>query len=233
MRPVSIRNLTIIGERINPGFVSSKALLEQRDLKGLQNLALSQVQKGARYLTINVGEDAKGDPQFLVKLIRAVQAVVDVPLSFDYPHRSVQEVCLKTFNPGRTRGRKPIVNSASQLRMDMLELIEIRPFRLVLMVCERMENGKELPNRTAEEMAQTARRLVGRVLDNGGGMTLDALLIDVSLCPIASDAEGHVKRAIEAIRLIGGDSDLRGAHLMVGLSNLGILLPRAYRRANS
>jgi len=138
----------------------------------------------------------------------------------------VQEICLKTYRPEKARGRKPIVNSVTELRMDMLGLLKIQPFRLVLMASERLENGQALPNRTAEEVAQTARRLALRIVNDGGGRTLNDLLVDVSLCPIASDTEGHTRRAIEAIRLIGDDPELRGAHLMVGLSNLGIMLPR-------
>lgn len=223
---MSVPNLTIIGERINPGFASSKALLEREDLAGLQELAVSQVQKGAQYLTINVGDKATSAPQFLVDLIRAVQAVAAVPLSFDYPHRSVQEWCLKTYDLAKAGGRKPIVNSITELRWDVMELRKRCPFRLVVMASERLENGRALANSTAEEIAQTAKRLVNRILNEVGGFTPDDLLIDVSLFPIASDTEGRTRRALEAIRLIGNDPDLRGVHLLVGLSNLGILLPK-------
>lgn len=223
---MTLSHLTLIGERLNPGFASSKALLDEEDIKGLQELAVSQVQRGAHYLTINVGDKATRDPSFLVKLIEAVQEVVNVPLSFDYPHRSVQEICLKTYQQDKARGRKPIVNSVTELRLDMLGLLKIQPFRLVLMASERLENGKALANRTAEEVARTAKRLAQRIVSENCGLTLDDLLIDVSLCPIASDTEGHTRRAVEAIRLIGTDPDLRGVHLMVGLSNLGIMLPK-------
>jgi cobalamin-dependent methionine synthase I len=224
-----IPNLTIIGERINPGFASSKALLEAGDIPGLQALAVDQVKKGAHYLTINVGDKATDNPAFLVKLIQAVQSVVDVPLSFDDPHRSVQEICLRTYEPAKARGRKPIVNSISELRWDMLKLRKLRPFRLVVMASERMENGEALPNRSGEEVALTARRLVRRILNDGGGFTPDDLIVDVSLFPMASDTEGLTRRSLEAIQLIGSDPELRGIHLIVGLSNLGILLPKQAR----
>jgi len=151
---------------------------------------------------------------------------VNVPLSFDYPHRSVQEICLKTYRPEKARGGKPIVNSVTELRMDMLGLLKIQPFRLVLMASERLEDGKALPNLAAEEVAETERRLALRIVDDRCGLTFDDLLVDVSLCPIASDSEGHTQRAIEAIHRIGRDPELRGVHLMVGLSNLGIMLPK-------
>lgn len=222
-------SLTLIGERINPGFASSKAMLDAEDLPALQALAVSQVEKGAHCLTINVGDKATERPEFLVRLIEAIQEAVDVPLAFDYPHRSVQEICLRTYRPDTARGRKPIVNSISELRLDMLELTGIQPFRLVLMASERVENGRELPNTTAEEVAQTARRLVQRVAGNGGGFAPEDLFIDVSLCPLATDSEGHTRRAIDAIKIIGRDPDLKGTHLIVGLSNLGVMLPKFAR----
>ena len=84
-----IENLTIIGERINPGFKSSKLLFDQEDIAGIQALAAGQVQAGARMLNINVGELALRKPEFMSELIPAVQKVVAVPLSFDFPNFEV------------------------------------------------------------------------------------------------------------------------------------------------
>jgi 5-methyltetrahydrofolate--homocysteine methyltransferase len=226
---MSIPGLTIIGERLNPGFASSKAMLDAEDIPGLQKLAQAQARAGAHYLTINVGDKATARPGFLADLIRALQAVVDLPLSFDYPHRSVQELCLKTYDPPSARGRLPIVNSVTELRWDMVELRRDHAFRLVIMASERLENGEETPNRTAGEIAQTARRLVERVLNEGNGFEPEDLLIDVSLYPMASDTENLTQRALDAIDLIGNDPALRGVHQLVGLSNLGIMLPKFAR----
>lgn len=218
--------LTIIGERINPGFASSKAILDKRDIKAIQDLAVSQVGKGAHFLTLNIGESATTDPQFLADVIRAIQEVCDAPISFDYPHAAVQEVCLKTYDPSKARGRKPIVNSITESRWEMLDVVRIQPTRVVLMASERVEGGVEVPNRTAEEILLTARRVVRRALNSGHGLTPDDLYVDVSLCPIASDTEGLIRRAADAIGLIGADPELRGTHIIVGLSNLGIMLPK-------
>lgn len=221
-----INKLTIIGERINPGFATSKTLLENHDIKGIQALAVAQTEKGAAYLTINVGEAAREDPAFLVEVIKAVQAVSSTPLSFDYPHVSVQEVCLKAYDPARAQGRKPIINSVTELRWDMLDVLRIQPAKVVLMASERLEDGVEISNQNARQIADTARRMARRIVDDGHGLAMDDLLIDVSLCPIATDTEGQTRRALDAIRLIGTDPDLRGIHTLVGLSNLGVMLPK-------
>ena len=58
--------LTIIGERINPGFASSKKLLDARDLAGIAELARTQVAKGAPLLNVNAGTAGETDPAFVV-----------------------------------------------------------------------------------------------------------------------------------------------------------------------
>lgn len=223
---MSIPSLKIIGERINPGFAKSKAMLDGGDISGLQELARSQTAKGCDYLTINIGDRAERDSGFLVDVIQAAQAVSHLPLSFDYPNRAVQEICLKAWQPAKAQGRKPIVNSISELRWDMLDVLKITPAKVVLMASERMEDGQPVPNETPTEIASTVHRMVHNILSNDYGLGPEDLFVDVSLTPIAMDTNGLVRRAIEAIRLIGADADLRGIHLVVGLSNLGIMLPK-------
>ena len=197
---MSISDLTIIGERINPGFASSKALLDSRDLAGIQQLAIGQTKKGAKYLTLNIGEIAIQDPQFVVEVTRAIQDATHLPISFDYPNRAVQEVCLRTYDPAKANGAKPIVNSVSELRWEMLDVLSIQPAKVVLMASERLEDGEAVKNKSAAEIAMTAHRMVGRVLESGHGLAPDDLIVDVSLCPLATDTEGEIKRAVDAIQ---------------------------------
>ncbi len=62
---------TIIGDRINPGFRSTKALLDTGDMAGVQALAKRQVDAGAAALDFTIGPRGKDDPQFLVEVIHA------------------------------------------------------------------------------------------------------------------------------------------------------------------
>lgn len=222
---MTLPGLTIIGERINPGFASSKALLDSRDIPRLQDLAVSQVEKGAGYLTINVGDQAGRDTAFLSDVIRSVQRVVDTPLSFDCVDPAVQEAALKTYDPARARGRKPIVNSITELRWEMVDLLGIQPAKVVLMASERLDGGCEVANTTARQIADTAHRLADRLRARMPQMTLDDIVIDVSLSALASDADNLVRRSLDAIGLIHSNPALRGIHQVVGLSNLSIMLP--------
>ncbi len=224
---MSIDALTIVGERINPGFKSSKALLDAKDLDGLAALAVDQVQKGATYLTINVGEHASvDDPRFLLAVIQAVQDAVDVPLSFDYPHQSVQRLCLETYDPAKANGHKPIVNSIAEARWDMLELVGIQPFKLVMMASERCEGDAMIPNRNAPEVHQTAKRMVSMLMEKHDQFEMDDMIIDVSLASLGADTEGLTRMAVDSIKAIGADRELDGTHRLVGLSNLSIMLPK-------
>ncbi len=222
---MSYPGLHIIGERINPGFHSTKELFDKEDIKGIQELAVKQVNKGAEYLNINVGERALNDPAFMVEVIEAVQAVVSVPLSLDFPNVEVQEHCLKAYDEEKAGGKKPIVNSLSELRWDMLELQKIKPFKLFLMASERDEGGEKVANKTAQEVHETTQRMVKRVMSDENNFDMDDLFIDVSIGPVGADTEGLTKMAIDGIRLIGDDPDLKGLHMSVGLSNISIMLP--------
>jgi 5-methyltetrahydrofolate--homocysteine methyltransferase len=162
----------------------------------------------------------------MVAVIKAVQEVVSVPLSFDFPNAEVQELCLRTYDPGKANGALPIVNSISELRWEMLELLKICPCRFILMASEREEGGQRIANKTAEEVYQTAARMTRKILSSGYGLTTDDLFVDVSIGPIGADMEGLTRMAVESIHKIGSDPELKGIHMSVGLSNSSIMLPK-------
>jgi 5-methyltetrahydrofolate--homocysteine methyltransferase len=216
--------LSIIGDRINPGFKSTKALLDADDMAGMQALAIRQVESGASSLDFTIGPRAKEDPQFLVKVIRAVQEAVTVPLCFDYPEPAIQEVCLKAYDPSKAKGAKPIINSMAETRWDMVELLKILPCKVLLMASERLEDGLGKPNKTAAEIAGTAKRAALRLVREHG-LALEDIIIDVSISAIIADTAGMNREALAAIGLLGADPELKGLHISGGLSNIAQQLP--------
>src|ERR1039458_1538641 len=142
---MAIPGVSIIGDRINPGFKTTRALIEAEDIAGLQALAVRQVQAGAWCLDVTVGPRGYKDFHFLTEVIKALQAAVDVPLCFDYPSASVQEACLKAYDLAKARGRKPVVNSLAETRQEMLDLVKICPFQVVR--SEERRVGKECRSR--------------------------------------------------------------------------------------
>ena len=222
--PAKGSQLRIIGDRINPGFKSTKALLETGDMAGMQALAVRQVDSGAYALDFTVGPRAKEDPEFLVEVIRAVQSAVKVPLCFDYPEAATQEICLMAYDPDKAGGAKPIINSMAETRWDMVELLKIRPCQVMLMASERLEDGIGKPNKTSVEIAGTAKRAALRLVREHG-LALDDIIIDVSISALIADTGGMNRAALEAIRAIGADPELKGIHVSGGITNIGQQLP--------
>lgn len=222
---MSLAGLSIIGERINPGFRSTKALFDNEDLAGIQALAVRQAQAGARYLNVNAGTKALEDPQFLVEVVRCIQAVVDLPLSLDCPDVAVQEVVLKAYDADKAGGHKPIINSLSESRWELSECLRMRPCKAILMSSELRVDGAIVPSRTGADVRESARSMVRRLRGAHPDMANDDFLIDVSVCTLAADAEGLLPMALEGVGLIHDNPELRGVHIMGGLSNLAQHLP--------
>jgi 5-methyltetrahydrofolate--homocysteine methyltransferase len=216
--------LNILGERINPGFKSTRALFDNEDFAGIQALAVKQVEAGAFALNVNVGTRAKSDPQFMAEVIKAIQAVVSVPLSFDFPGADVQEVCLKSYDQAKAGGQLPIINSIAETRWDLLDLLKIRPFKVILMGTERLEDGAAKPNKSGEEIAATAKRATLRLVRDHG-MKVSDVFVDISVSALIADTTGMTRATLEGIRLIGSDPDLQGINISGGLSNIGQQLP--------
>ena len=51
------------------------------------------------------------------------------------------------------------------------------------------------------------------------------MFVDVTIHSLVSDLEGLTKMALEAIRAISEDPELKGIHIMGGLTNIGNMLP--------
>lgn len=221
---MTIRPLRIIGERINPGFRSSKDLFEHSDLAGIQALAVRQAEAGAAYLNLNIGTRMLEDLVFTREVVRAIQAVVQIPISFDFPSLAVQIACLETYDPAKANGLKPVINSVAETRWEMTDALSVQPAQVIVMVSERLDGDAAVSNQIATEVHAVTRRLVGRLVEEKGFET-DDITVDVSISMLASDRTGGTRMALEAVKLIADDPDLAGVHIMGGISNIGNGLP--------
>jgi cobalamin-dependent methionine synthase I len=217
-----IQGLTLIGESINDSVPSTKQLLDNNDIGGLQDLAVKQAQSGAAYLDVNVG---MREPEFMKGLVQALQNVVAVPLCLDSPNPKILQAALQVYNPEKAGGKKPIINSMTELRPEILDFLKIQPFKLILLCTERKQGEDQVPNHTAREIHDTAVRLQKIACSAPCNISNDDLIIDPGIAPIASDFEGTTRTTLDAIRLIHGNPDLKGIHMSVGLSNFSIMLP--------
>ena len=218
-------NIAMIGDRINPGFKSTKALLDAEDLAGIQALAVKQVEAGASALDVTIGPREATDHVFLATVVRAIQAAVSVPLCFDSPDSQVQEVCLRTYDRARAGGKSALINSITEQRWNLMDLYKpLGPFQVIVMASERMEDGVAKQNKTATEIASTAKRAALR-LQKDYGMALDDIYIDISVSAVVADTSGLHRATLETVRMLHTDPQLPGLHIMGGLTNIGQQLP--------
>ncbi len=217
---MAIEGLCIIGESINDSVPSTKQLFDAGDVEGILDLARSQDEGGAAYIDVNVGSRP---PEFMADLVRRIQGVTARPLSIDTPDAELARAGLSAYDPQRAGGKKPILNSISPLRPGMFALHAVQPFRPILLISERVEDGHSRPCHTAEETVQAARDLVG--LARQAGIANADLILDPGLAPIGSDTEGNLKRLLTAMEMLHNDGDFAGCHFSVGLSNFTMMLP--------
>jgi len=214
---MSIPTLTLIGESINDSVPSTHALFEANDLAGITALAKAQADLGAAYIDVNVGSHS---PAFMAEMVCSVQTVTIKPLSIDSPDFATAKAGLEAYDLSRGT---PILNSISPLRMEMFDLLAIKPFRPILLVSENLVEGKGAACVTAEETVAAARLLLETA--HRRGLKNDDCIIDPGIAPIGTDTENNIHRLMGALRLIHTDSAFAGVHVSVGLSNFTVMLP--------
>jgi 5-methyltetrahydrofolate corrinoid/iron sulfur protein methyltransferase len=214
---MAISGLTIIGEAINDSVPSTKKLFDAGDLGGILDLAKTQGEKGAAYIDVNVG---LRPPEFMAELVRKIQQVTPKPLSIDTPDLATAGAGLEAYDAARG---KPILNSISALRTGMFDLYAIQPFRPILLISERVEDGRSRPCHTPQETCEAAWSLLEAA--HRAGIANEDCIFDPGIAPLGSDAEGNLKRLLAALETLHNDPRFAGAHFSVGLSNFTVMLP--------
>ena len=217
---MAIEGLSIIGETINDSIGSTKRLFDAGDIDALLQIARFQDERGAAYIDLNVG---LRDPQFMAEMVEKIQDVTAKPLSIDTPDHQIAKAGLAAYNPDRAGGQQPVLNSITALRIEAFNLVQIQPFRPILLISENVVAGQSQPCHTAEETYQAAKDLLAAARQHGIG-NQDCIL-DPGIAPISSDSEGNFKRLLDAMQLIHNDADFAGVHASVGLSNFTVGLP--------
>ncbi|MFC1569731.1 dihydropteroate synthase [bacterium] len=220
---MSIEGLKIIGESINDSVPSTHQLFEDNNIDGILELAKSQDEKGAAYIDVNIGTNPPG---FMADLVTKIQQVTSKPLSIDTPDIEIAAAGLEVYQPELANGKKPILNSISQSRLNMFDLYEKQPFIPILLITEDVnEAGEPVMNHTADETYKTAKKFVNVANQTIDNFSNEHVILDPGIMPIGSDSEGNFRRLMESIKMIHKDPDLRGINMSVGLSNFTVMLP--------
>jgi 5-methyltetrahydrofolate--homocysteine methyltransferase len=229
------KKLHIIGELMNNSYARARKAFLERDPRGYQELAKLQAELGASYLTLNLDGTQQIQVRrqemldFLPDVIAAIQEATDIPIAFDNPSVEYHKVALKHYD--RKKSAAPILNSlaASREHLDeMVELVRHYDTLAVVMASETFAADGASQCLNPQDSHRAARYFV-ELLATRAGRHNEQIIIDPGLAPVGADTYGLVNIGLDSMRLMSADSDLKGVHMIVGLSNFAWGTPRAFR----
>lgn len=205
----------IIGENIHIISDKVKDALAARDAKFFQTLAVKQVEAGAQALDLNMGPRKRDWEEVFPWIVETVEAVIDVPLSFDSTNIKGIEAGLKKVTKAQ-----PIINSTSAdpERLEKVPLLA-KEYNTKLIA---LTMGKGMIPVTADERVSIAmEKIIPRMLE------IDFPITDLIIDPLALTVSGcqeYCPELIEAIRTLQVVWD-PAPMISVGLSNVSNQVP--------
>lgn len=209
----------IIGENIHIISEKVKLALKERDAKFFQELAVKQVEGGAQALDINLGPRKKDWEEVFPWMVEIVEAVTDVPLSFDSTNLMGIEAGLKKVTKAQA-----IINSTSAEpeRLEKVPLLA-KEYDSKLIALTMGSGG--IPISADDRVTIALEQLIPRMLEIDFPMSnliIDPLVLTVSGC------QEYCPHLLEAVRTLQYAWDPAPA-ISVGLSNVSNAVPRENR----
>ena len=209
----------IIGENIHIISEKVKEALKARDAKFFQELAVKQVEAGAQALDLNLGPRKKDWEEVFPWMVQTVEAVVDVPLSFDSTNLLGIEAGLKKITKAQ-----PIINSTSAEpeRLEKVPLVA-KQYNARLVALTMGASG--IPIAADERVNIALEKLIPRALEIDfpiKDLIIDPLVLTVSGC------QEYCPHLIETIRILQFAWD-PPPPISVGLSNVSNAVPNENR----
>ena len=202
----------VIGERINPtGKKRFQQALRENDIDYIVARGIEQQDAGADLLDVNVGLPGIDEPEMMTRVVKALQAVVDLPLQIDSSDPAAIEAGLRAVNG------KAIVNSVNG---------KAEVLRAILPICKKYgaavvglcmdENG--IPQ-TWQERVAIAKRILDAAL--AAGIPKEDVLIDCLTLTVSAQQE----QAAETLKALRAVREELGLHTVLGVSNISFGLP--------
>lgn len=211
-KAVIIDQVKVIGERINPtGKKLFKEALRNGDLDYILREAIAQVDAGAHILDVNVGLPEINEEEIMVKVIKEIQSILDVPLQIDSTNAKAIEMGLRYYNG------KAIVNSVNgenKVLENILPIVKKYGAAVVgLTLDERgIPSSGEERFRIAEKIVKTAESY---------GIDKKDIYIDCLTLTAAAQQE-DVKETLKALSLVKEKLNVK---TVLGVSNVSFGLP--------
>lgn len=202
----------IIGERINPtGKSKFKQALKEHNIDYILKEAITQQEKGAHILDVNVGLPDIDEVAMMRDVITELQSVTSLPLQIDTVDIQAMEVAMRIYNG------KPMVNSVSGKKESMDAVFPlIQKYGGVVIGLTLDEKG--IPA-TADGRVEVA----GKIIEEAAkyGIHKKDIVIDVLTMTISSEADG-AKVTLEALKKV---REIYGVRTVLGVSNISFGLP--------
>ena len=183
----------IIGENIHIISDKVKEALAASDAKFFQELAVKQVEGGAKALDLNLGPRKKDWEEVFPWIVESVEAVVDIPLSFDSTNILGIEAGLKKVTKAQ-----PIINSTSAEpeRLEKVPLLA-KQYNTKLIALTMGKSG--IPVGADERVNIALEILIPRMLEidlDIQDLIIDPLVLTVSGC------QEYCPELLEAVRTL-------------------------------
>lgn len=207
-----IDGVKVIGERINPtGKKLLKEALKSGDMDYILREAIDQVETGADILDVNVGLPEINGEEVMIKVIKELQSIVDVPLQIDSNDSKVIEKALRFYNG------KPIVNSVNGEEKSLNTILPLVK-KYGAMVVGLTFDEKGIP-KTAEERFKIAEKIINKALQYG--IRKEDIIIDC----LTLTASAQQKEVLETLKALTMVKQKLGVKTTLGVSNVSFGLP--------
>ena len=203
----------IIGERINPtGKSKFKQALRDHNLEYILNEGLTQQEKGAHILDVNVGLPEIDEVSMMEEVIKELQSILDLPLQIDTSNFEAMERAMRIYNG------KPMINSVNgkQEVMDAVFPL-VKKYGGVVVGLALDENG--IPE-TAQGRIEVAEKIYRTA--KSYGIEPKDIVIDALAMTISSDSSSALV-TLETLRRI---RDEYHGKTILGVSNISFGLPQ-------
>ncbi len=202
----------LIGERINPtGKKKLKEALRAGDMDYILREAVSQEERGAHILDVNVGLPEIDEPSVLARAVCEIQAVTDLPLQIDTSDCVAMERAMRLYNG------KPLVNSVNGKREVMEAIFPlVKKYGGAVIALTLDEDG--IPS-TAEGRIAIAKKILAEA--EKYGIAKKDIIFDT--LAMAVSADGSAAQA--ALDSLGYIRHSLGCNTSLGVSNISFGLP--------
>lgn len=203
----------VIGERINPtGKKDLQASLREGDLSLVSDMALSQEELGANVLDVNVGMNGIDEKDMMVKVVKELSMITNLPLSIDTSHVDIVEAALRVY-PGRA-----LINSISydEKKTDTL-LALAKKYGAMFILLPLSEKG--LP-KDFEERKELINLIYDKALQ--AGLSKEDIIVD----GLVNTVGAKKNAGVDTLDTIEYCTKELGLPTTCGLSNISFGLPQ-------